>query len=302
MEAAYIAYHGWKNAIRLTNGWVELVATLDVGPRILHFGFTGSQNLLKEFEGQAGHVGSAEWVGYGGHRLWCAPEMRPTTYYPDNDPIAHTWNGTLLTLTPPEQKSNHLQFGMEILLDPKHARARIHHHITNTGKDEIEMAPWSITMMHAGGRAILPHEPFASHEENLLPSRRLALWPYTRMNDPRVTWGEKYIQIREDNSVPGTFKIGAQNTLGWAAYLLHGDVFMKQFDYEADATYPDLGCNCEVYTEPGFLEVESLGPLRRLAPGASADHTETWDLFRKEIGEDENDIENNLENLRKDAS
>lgn len=61
--------------------------------------------------------------------------------------------------------------------------------------------------------------------------------------------------------------------IGWAAYLLHGDVFMKQFDHEAGATYPDLGCNCEFYTEPGFLEVESLGPLRRLAQTSATTRT-----------------------------
>jgi hypothetical protein len=28
--------------------------------------------------------------------------------------------------------------------------------------------------------------------------------------------------------------------------------------------YPDYGCNFETYTEPGFLELESLGTLRKL--------------------------------------
>jgi hypothetical protein len=32
-----IAFRGWPNALRLANGMVELIVTLDVGPRILSY-------------------------------------------------------------------------------------------------------------------------------------------------------------------------------------------------------------------------------------------------------------------------
>jgi len=32
-----IEYRGWKNNLRLTNGDVELVVTLDVGPRVISY-------------------------------------------------------------------------------------------------------------------------------------------------------------------------------------------------------------------------------------------------------------------------
>ena len=37
-----------------------------------------------------------------------------------------------------------------------------------------------------------------------------------------------------------------------------------------------MGCNCEFFTMPGFLEVESLGPLVKLEPNATTEHIEKW--------------------------
>src|SRR5262249_25565750 len=83
-----VEYKGWKNNLRLTNGQVELVATLDVGPRIIRFGFTGGENAFKEYPDQLGKTGEKDWQNRGGHRLWHAPEAMPRTYFPDNGPVA----------------------------------------------------------------------------------------------------------------------------------------------------------------------------------------------------------------------
>ncbi|HQE83180.1 MAG TPA: hypothetical protein PLM14_09285, partial [Candidatus Hydrogenedentes bacterium] len=72
-----IAYGGWPNCIRIAKGPIELIATTDVGPRIIRFGFSGGHNLFKEFEEHLGQTGGDEWRSYGGHRLWHAPEASP---------------------------------------------------------------------------------------------------------------------------------------------------------------------------------------------------------------------------------
>jgi hypothetical protein len=54
---------------------------------------------------------------------------------------------------------------------------------------------------------------------------------------------------------------------------------VKRHTWETGAVYADKGANYETYTAGTYLELETLGPLRRLAPGESADHTETWQLF-----------------------
>lgn len=82
-----IAYKGWENNICLSNGQLEVVATLDVGPRLLRFAFKDAVNVLKEFPEQLGGVHETEWQIRGGHRLWHAPEAKPRTYALDNSPV-----------------------------------------------------------------------------------------------------------------------------------------------------------------------------------------------------------------------
>lgn len=293
MKLEQTTYAGWNHNLKLSNGVIELIATLDVGPRIIHFGFCNGQNLFNNFEEQVGQTGGQEWKNYGGHRLWHAPEVAPRTYYPDNKPVEYDWNEKTLILTPPEEESNRLQLQMEIEMDDQ-AGVRIIHRITNTHVWDVELAPWSLSVMAAGGRAIFPQEPYVAHGETFSPARPLIIWPFANMADPRFTWGERFVQIRQDDRYPTKQKIGALNSLGWAAYALGPDVFITRFGYDPEAQYPDMNSNCEFYTEPGFLEVETLAPMTVLAPGESAEHMEIWSLHELTVSEDETDIAEKL--------
>jgi len=289
-----VNYGGWANCVRLTNGKVELIATTDVGPRIIRYGFVGGQNLLKEFADQMGKTGGSEWRSFGGHRLWHAPEASPRTYAPDNAPVKYSWDGKTLKLTQPVEATTGIAKEIEITLDPSDNHVALIHRLTNKNQWDVELAPWSLTVMAAGGRAIFPQEPFRPHPEYLLPVRPMVLWGYTDMKDPRWTWGTRYIQLRQDSHATTKQKIGLMNTLGWAAYHLNGDLFLKRFRYDAKASYPDFGCNNESYTDPDMLEIETLGPLAKLASGRFVEHTEHWFLYRVSVDESETAIDKSL--------
>ncbi len=293
MQLEKVSYAGWDNCLKLTDGKVELIVTLDVGPRVIRFGFVDGQNLFHNFPDQVGKTGGDEWLSYGGHRLWHAPEVMPRTYYPDNNPVQHEWDGRTLRLTPPPEHSNNLQLGIDITLEPD-SKVLLNHRITNIGVWDVELSPWCLSVMAAGGRAIVPQEPYKPHPDCLVPARPLVLWHFIDMSDPRWTWGKEFIQLRQDNSIPSKQKVGAGNTLGWAAYTLNNDVFVKRFAFDPDKTYPDMGCNCELFTMPDFLEVETLGPLTKLAPGQSLSHLERWGLYQARIGDNEASIKTNL--------
>ena len=49
-----IAWGGWPNCYRLSNGEADLIVTSDIGPRIMRYGFAGGQNFFKVFEDQTG--------------------------------------------------------------------------------------------------------------------------------------------------------------------------------------------------------------------------------------------------------
>lgn len=350
-----VSYGGWPNCMRLSNGQIELIATTDVGPRIIRFGFIEGPNLLKECSEMLGMTGGDEWRLYGGHRLWHAPEQFPRTYAPDNAPLDYSYDDSqgMLTLNPaPEQTTGIAkQITVRLITDPaelipatagraadekttvtgrdqdggsprpiNHA-VELTHRLTNHNPWAIDLAPWCLTVMTRGGRAIIPQEDYRPHPDYLLPARPLVLWHYTDMSDPRWKWGRRYIQLTQDPAATTKQKVGAFNSKGWLAYCLEETIFVKRTPVSLSGTestmtgqpeaalrghdetaawppttmpgYPDLGCNVECFTDPEMLELETLGPMTRLEPGQSVEQVEQWFLFKTqaEVPEDEAGID-----------
>lgn len=275
-----VAYRGWKNCYRLDNGIIELIVTADVGPRVIRFGFVGAENEFAEYDDMVGRKGGTEWRIYGGHRLWHAPEAAPRTYYPDNQPVQVSKRGSVVHVVQPVEKTTGIQKEIDIRLSPRRARVQLTHRLRNTNPWAIDLSVWSLSVMAKAGCCIVPLPPRGSHPKDLPASSTLTLWAYTDLSDPRWTWGRKYVLLRQDPRAGDPQKIGAMVPDGWAAYARGGHLFVKRFPFVPGATYPDYGCNFETFTNEDMLEVESLGPLTRLAPGAVAEHVEDWSLFR----------------------
>ncbi len=288
------SYDGWKNCIRLSNGNIELIATTDVGPRIIRFGFVGEQNIFREFADQVGKTGGNEYRLYGGSRLWHAPEANPRCYYPDNNPVSYSWDGKTLKLTQDIERTTGMQKETEIILNPKDNQVSLLYRIYNKNLWDIEFAPWVLTIMNLDGRVIIPQEPFQTWEERLTPARPLVLWAYTTMNDPRWIWGEKYVQLKQSPNAKSRQKLGVLNTLGWAAYYLKGDLFVKRYKYDPLARYTDFGVNTEIYTDADIFEIETLGAFKKIPAGGLIEHKESWSLFKANVEESEESIDKNV--------
>jgi hypothetical protein len=274
-----VNYRGWPNCFKLSNGLIELIVTTEVGPRILYCGLIDGNNLFYENTEDLGKTGGSAWRIFGGHRLWHAPEDPVRTYAADNFPVEIEIFKDDIRLTAPVETSQ-VQKTIEIRLDKTLPKVEINHKIQNCGAWTISLSAWALTVMRAGGMAILPHPQKVEFPGLLTPTHSLALWGYTRMNDPRWTWGEKYIFLRQDIRLAQPQKLGMLNSSRWAAYQIGDEVFIKQFNYQPGSNYPDQNCNFETFTNANILELESLGPVEQLSPGQSIEHLETWSLFR----------------------
>ncbi len=264
-----------QECVSLENGALELLVTQSVGPRILSLRFEDGENLMAELPDFAMDCpGIGTFHFYGGHRLWHAPEEPSRTYLPDDSPvnILSLENGLIATQQTEPQTG--LQKSIEIHLTVDSAQVVITHRIANHSLWDVTCAPWAITQLKTGGMAIFPQ---IRDDTGVLPNRSLTLWPYTDMSNPNVHWGSNYILLQANIDSP--FKIGFPNPRGWQAYWLNGSLFVKHAKYEAQSAYYDFGSSSECYCSDKFIELETLAPIDTIAPGATASHIETWDLY-----------------------
>jgi hypothetical protein len=112
----------------------------------------------------------------------------------------------------------------------------------------------------------------------LVPNRSLAIWPYSDVTSPHLSWGNRYLLVRAEME-SGAFKIGFPNPRGWLGYWFAGTLFVKRAPFHRGASYYDLGSSSECYCNDRFLELETLAPVGQLAPRTSVTHTENWELY-----------------------
>lgn len=279
-ELSYAPYGGWQRAAHLKNGTVDLVITAEVGPRIIRFGYTGERNEFHEAPDDMGQTGGDEWRIYGGHRFWHAPEHPERTYVPDNSPVTIEELDDIIRVTQPTEAATGLQKQLEIQLAPDAAHVTVTHRLINHALWAVQCAPWCLSVMAAGGKAILPLPPRGEHPRDLLPTSTLTLWAYTDMSDPRWMWGKKYVTLQQDATATNPQKLGATVPDGWSAHLRDGYLFVKCFTPVDGVAYPDLNSQVEIFTNTDMLELETLGPTLSIKPGASVTFTENWFLFK----------------------
>ena len=279
-------YKRFGRCLKLSNGQIEALVTVDVGPRIISFGFCGGINIMREdLEDETSQKGDAfdnyyypgaQWHIYGGHRLWTSPESLPETYYPDNTPVAYTLKENGVILNPDPQKENGIQMQMELTMSPDKPEMKVEHRVTNISDNEKEFALWSLTVLTQGGLEIIPQNTV---DTGLLANRVLAVWPYADTQDERFFCGNRYISIQQDKNKTEAFKIGINNMNGYAMYAVGDTVFVNRYEPKhPDGNYPDYGVSFETYTNNFICELETLGTLNKVPSGATESHTEYWSL------------------------
>jgi hypothetical protein len=271
-------YHGWK-ALSLNTGRVELIIPLDVGPRVISCSLDGGPNMFATVGVELGKGGEAEWKIRGGHRLWHAPEVPPRSYQPDNVPISATKlpGGKGLRLDQALEEKTGIRKSVTIEALSK-TDFKITHVLKNENLWAVELSPWALTVMGRDSYTTIPLNPKVPHGVTLVPDYALVPWTYTDFADPVWDFHRDYIGIRVDRGTQPQ-KLGLTNFPGWAANWQKSGTFVKYFAVQMGVAYPDFGCAFETYVCDFMNELESLGPLTKVEPGASVTLVEYWGLL-----------------------
>lgn len=282
-------YLDYGKVLSVSNGIVEAYVTIDVGPRIIRFGYVGGQNFMcdnrsvlapkNDVEFQNFFGKGKSWEILGGHRIWTSPESYPGSYYPDLDPVKYEITQSGAVFTPNAEVENGMQKQLEIKMDPDDSNMYVTMRVTNIKPTAQKFSVWGLTVSACHGTLIIPMN---DNDTGLLHNRNISVWPYTNLADSRLHFGKKYVTLRQDTNIEQSFKLGFGLNNAEAYYCLGNQVFRKSYDTNHKTeSYPDNDCSFETYTNAGFLEIESLSPLKEVQPNETVSLTEHWSLHQK---------------------
>jgi hypothetical protein len=274
MNISEISYKQFGKCLKVDNGVLELVIPLEFGIRILKLGFLDGRNLFAELPDAEVKVDGKVWHFYGGHRLWLSPETK-STYFPDNEPISYLMKGNTLQLIQPVDTWSGVIKEVEITLSGENVK--VTHRAVNKKPNTEKLALWAISVMAPGGFEIVP---LKGPDTGWLHNRQISLWPYTKMDDPRLQWFEDYFTLTQDSTRKAPIKIGLSNYAGWGLYINQGIGFLKKYKHIEQAQYPDNNVWYETYTCDYMLELETLSPITETKPEKSFEHVEEWSVFK----------------------
>jgi hypothetical protein len=273
------AIHTENDTRIITDGVVELTIPTAFGPRITGFSVNGGENVFAEL----GEMGidlpdGGKYHLRGGHRLWAAPEIPDVTYESDDDEVSAAESDDGLVVGKPG--ASVAGIGKTITVSLRDGVVTVVHTLTNQRPETVYLAPWAITQLRPGGTAIIPLPLAPTDAHGLHPNASIVIWPYTGVADNPFVIHNRLVLLDADRG--SATKIGVALERGWIAYVRNGVVFVKRSVHEAGASYLDLGASGQCYSNPDFIELETLGPLTPLETGESTTHTETWEMHTVE--------------------
>ena len=283
------SYKKYGKCVCISNGVIEAYVTVDLGPRIIRFGFVGEQNIMNDhrekfspltdekFEALFGK-GKA-WESMGGHRVWVTTESYPETYTPDDRPVAYEVKDDGVVFTSVEDVEVGIAKTLTLKMDPETADMTVQMNVKNISGQKREYAIWALSVCDAGGYLILPMN---TNNTGLLHNRSISVWPYTDLSDKRIRFGKTYTTIKQDVNATTPVKLGFDLNKGLAYYVLGDDIFRKRYDAKhGELPYPDENCSFETYTDNVMIEVETLSDIKAVENGDSHEYTEYWSLIKK---------------------
>jgi hypothetical protein len=264
---------GWEAYLCENNG-VEMIVVAGMGPHIMSFKLKDGPNIL--FEDKADEFKMGPWHIYGGSRFWVGPENRQA-YAIDNDPCKATVEPSLLKIAQ-KPDSEGLVRVMEISPCPETEGFIVRHVLRHEGPFLYTGAIWILTCV-VPTRIVAPWAAGSrSWQSNRLHFWRTWAGHGTNVASPQWKLNNDYFAI-EPTGEEG--KVGLYSEEGFIAALRPDGTFIKTYQPVLGATYPDAGCNVELYTHAKFMEMETLSPVYVFYPGQVYSHTERWVLTGK---------------------
>ncbi len=292
-------YKGWKDSYVLTNGDVEMTLVPAIA-RVMSFSRSNGKNVLWTDTKLSGHqedISTENWFNYGGSKLWLAPQSKwpdgghwPPDIYLDRSPCKAECQGDAVTITSVNSPFSGLR--MKKTLRPITGKPGFSLLITieNVSDKPVQWSIWEVTQLEPGGRILSPNGTVSSFtEENTVKNHAL------------ISFSDNKI-ILETTQVKGIrgVKTRVMQSSGWLAYALNDSLFIKKFKPVTAEMLPPGCFNSETYIRGDYVELETIGPYKKLIPGETCSYEEEWYILPLPSNADIQKISSVIDKFNKD--
>jgi len=270
-------YKGWPGSWLLSNGRVWAAVVPSVG-RVMQFGFVNDAGVLWENPALLGRsMPTAPWDkpgSFGGDKTWPAPQSAwnwPPPDIFDREPVSVREVAGGLVLESGVSPRFGIRTERRIELEPGQPVMRITTTYHKVQGDPVEVSVWVITQVQNPDVLWLPIPA-----DSRFPEGYSKQW-----GAPTQFVVRQGRQLRMTRDPKESHKIG--NDADQMVWQKGGQTLRIESPRIPGATYPDEGCSMEIYTNGGaadYVELETLGPLKRLAVGESLTAVNVYRLSR----------------------
>jgi hypothetical protein len=279
--ATATVYRGWGDAVTLANPEVETVAVPGIS-RIIHLSLPGQSNLF--------HV-NPEWAGkaqdpamnatgiyrdFGGAKLWNAPQKDwryawggwPPDLTIDSAPSVLTIApGDAITLVGAASAAVGVRYTRRLALDGGAVLNDVE--MRCCADHPTSWGVWSVLCMRPEGTVYLPVPADARLWTGEAEKASPESYGWTRYGS---------VMVLGHPPAKGGQKLFCASSASWIGYLVDGQALFITYR-AADAVPAPAGeAGSEIYACPDFIELEHIGRLETLQPGAVARFSERWHL------------------------
>jgi hypothetical protein len=301
---------GRPDVVWMDNGRVRLGAVPALGGRILSATYAGTETLWRnpalldaDLRPVDGHVPApvsgrlGDWVNHGGDKTWPAPQgwSGPAEWAGPPDPVLdsgpYAWSlddladgGARLTMTSDDDPRTGLRLSREVTVAPDEAGYQLLLRATNTSAAPVRWALWNVVQRRSGepgdggvdvGVGLAGPDPESPDVVPVVAGTGIPA---------HVVVGPDRVRVPHQDVVG---KVGFPTASGWLAHAMGGVTCTLRFEPDPGATYPDGGSRAEIWMEhplpaplaelgdldppDRIVEIEVLGPLTDLEPGAATE-------------------------------
>lgn len=292
--AAEPTVNGWP-VVELVDDLVRVAVAPGVGGRVVSYRVAGRELLFSE-PGLAGQTKAIDapdpqfWAG--GARTWLAPQERwtrdgrgwPPPPSLDYGPWVVQGTATSITATSPVEADARwncvgMRLQRTLTRHPGSTRLTVSHQLTNAGAQHQAWAAWSNVQIAATPGAAQVWLPVRTDGQYGAPGWMWYGVPGAAAAQarPGPQSGIASVDYRHSEG-----KLGADAAVGWICSVEDGWAFTRTFTIAPGERRTENGNTLAVYTcgTQHLMEIETMGPLVELPPGAQTTFTEEWAACR----------------------